>query len=82
MSRFAEKMVGESNRLGNMVGELIELSRLQGAEPLPDLDAVDVDTVVAEAMSRYKRGRRQRRHRHHHGRPDADTACLVTSRCW
>ena len=52
--RFAEMMVAESNRLANMVGELIELSRLQGAEPLPDLEAVDVDTVVAEAMSRYK----------------------------
>ena len=52
--RFAEKMVAESNRLANMVGELIELSRLQGAEPLPDLEAVDVDTVVAEALSRYK----------------------------
>jgi two-component system sensor histidine kinase SenX3 len=52
--RFAEKMVAESKRLANMVGELIELSRLQGAEPLPDLDAVEVDTVVAEALSRYK----------------------------
>ncbi|MGH3678518.1 MAG: sensor histidine kinase [Mycobacterium sp.] len=52
--RFAEKMVTESNRLANMVGELIELSRLQGAERLPDLEAVDVDTVVAEALSRYK----------------------------
>jgi two-component system sensor histidine kinase SenX3 len=52
--RFAEKMVAESNRLANMVGELIELSRLQGAERLPDLEAVDVDTVVAEALSRYK----------------------------
>jgi two-component system sensor histidine kinase SenX3 len=47
-------MVTESNRLANMVGELIELSRLQGAEPLPDLEAVDVDSVVAEALSRYK----------------------------
>ena len=47
-------MVAESKRLANMVGELIELSRLQGAEPLPDLEAVDVDTVVAEALSRYK----------------------------
>jgi len=54
VGRFAEMMVTESNRLANMVGELIELSRLQGAEPLPDLDAVDVDTVVAEALSRYK----------------------------
>ncbi|WP_293238418.1 ATP-binding protein [Mycolicibacterium sp.] len=54
VARFAEMMVTESNRLANMVGELIELSRLQGAEPLPDLDAVDVDSVVAEALSRYK----------------------------
>ena len=52
--RFAEKMVAESNRLANMVGELIDLSRLQGGERLPDLDAVDVDTVVSEALSRYK----------------------------
>lgn len=51
---FAEKMVAESVRLADMVGELIELSRLQGAERLPDLGAVDVDTVVAEALSRYK----------------------------
>jgi len=52
--RFSNKMVAESKRLANMVGELIELSRLQGAEPLPDLEAVDVDTIVAEALSRYK----------------------------
>jgi two-component system sensor histidine kinase SenX3 len=54
VGRFSEMMVTESKRLANMVGELIELSRLQGAEPLPDLDAVDVDTVVAEALSRHK----------------------------
>lgn len=52
--RFAEKMVAESTRLANMVGELIELSRLQGAERLPDLDAIEVDTVVSEALSRHK----------------------------
>ncbi|MEH3139014.1 MAG: ATP-binding protein [Mycobacterium kyogaense] len=51
---FAEKMVTESHRLASMVGELIELSRLQGGERLPDLDSVDVDTVVAEALSRHK----------------------------
>jgi two-component system sensor histidine kinase SenX3 len=51
---FAEKMLAESHRLADMVGELIELSRLQGAERLPDLDAVDVDSVVAEALSRHK----------------------------
>jgi two-component system sensor histidine kinase SenX3 len=52
--RFAEKMLAESNRLAKMVGELIDLSRLQGGERLPDLEAVEVDTVVAEALSRYK----------------------------
>lgn len=52
--RFGEKMHVESLRLGNMVNELIELSRLQGAERLPELETVDVDTVVAEALSRSK----------------------------
>ncbi len=52
--RFAGMMVAESIRLADMVGELIELSRLQGAERLPDLGAVDVDTVVSEALSRHK----------------------------
>jgi two-component system, OmpR family, sensor histidine kinase SenX3 len=52
--RFGEKALTEANRLGEMVGELIELSRLQGAERLPDMGAVDVDTVVSEAISRHK----------------------------
>jgi two-component system sensor histidine kinase SenX3 len=52
--RFGGKIYTESQRLANMVGELIELSRLQGAERLPDLVAVDVDTVVQEAISRHK----------------------------
>jgi two-component system, OmpR family, sensor histidine kinase SenX3 len=52
--RFGKKMHFESQRLANMVTELIELSRLQGAERLPELEAVDVDTVVAEALSRSK----------------------------
>jgi two-component system sensor histidine kinase SenX3 len=52
--RFGEKVLVEANRLANMVNELIELSRLQGADPLPDLGAVDVDTVVHEAISRHK----------------------------
>jgi two-component system sensor histidine kinase SenX3 len=54
VKHFAEKMVTESNRLANMVGELIELSRLQGGERLPDLEAVDVDSVISEALSRHK----------------------------
>lgn len=52
--RFAEKVLVEANRLGDMVAELIELSRLQGAEPLPNVVDVDVDKVVSEAISRHK----------------------------
>lgn len=51
---FGGKVVAESKRLGSMVTELIALSRLQGAEKLPDLDVVDVDTVVNEALDRSK----------------------------
>ena len=52
--RFAEKVLIEANRLGDMVAELIELSRLQGAESLPNMTSVNVDTVVSEAISRHK----------------------------
>lgn len=51
---FAERVLVESNRLAAMIGELIELSRLQGAEPLPDLAVVDVDVVINEVISRHK----------------------------
>ena len=54
VERFGRKLLTESQRLAGMVGELIELSRLQGAERLPDLVAVDVDSVVHEAISRHK----------------------------
>ena len=37
--RFAERIQHESTRLGRLVQELLELSRLQGAEPLPDAGA-------------------------------------------
>ncbi|MGY1806734.1 sensor histidine kinase [Blastococcus sp. SYSU D00669] len=50
--RFAERAGHEADRLGRLVRELIDLSRLQGAEPLPDLEPVAVDTVIAEAVDR------------------------------
>ncbi|AZP83060.1 sensor histidine kinase [Mycobacterium avium] len=52
--RFAEKVLVEANRLGDMVAELIELSRLQGAERLTNVTEVNVDSVVNEAISRHK----------------------------
>ena len=52
VQRFAEKLLRESVRLGALVNELITLSRLQGADPLPDLAVLEVDAVVAEAEAR------------------------------
>ncbi|WP_420810115.1 sensor histidine kinase [Halopolyspora algeriensis] len=49
---FATKILHESTRLGTLVSELIALSRLQGAESLPELNTVDVDGVVEEALER------------------------------
>jgi two-component system sensor histidine kinase SenX3 len=50
--RFASKILRESTRLGSLVTELIALSRLTGAEKLPELAAVDVDDVVEESLAR------------------------------
>ncbi|PXY35098.1 cell wall metabolism sensor histidine kinase WalK [Prauserella sp. PE36] len=52
--RFGEKILRESTRLGKLVTELIALSRLQGAERLPELNVVEVDAVVREALGRTK----------------------------
>jgi two-component system, OmpR family, sensor histidine kinase SenX3 len=52
VQRFANRMSHEADRLARLVRELIDLSRLQGGEPLPDLVPVDVDTVIAEAVDR------------------------------
>ncbi|MBA8955662.1 two-component system sensor histidine kinase SenX3 [Actinomadura namibiensis] len=50
--RFAGRMQHESVRLTNLVQDLMTLSRVQGDEPLPDMRAVSLDEVVAEALDR------------------------------
>ena len=50
--RFGTKILNEANRLGTLVTELIALSRLQGAERLPELAIVEVDKVVRAALDR------------------------------
>lgn len=52
--RFSDRMVHESARLGLLVQELIELSRLQGADPLPDPKVISVDKVLAEVTDRMR----------------------------
>jgi two-component system sensor histidine kinase SenX3 len=50
--RFGTKILNEATRLGSLVTELIALSRLTGAERLPELAVVDVDDVITEALAR------------------------------
>jgi two-component system sensor histidine kinase SenX3 len=50
--RFAERIRHESDRLGRLVTELLELSRLQGGEPLPNPEPVPIDRVIAEVIDR------------------------------
>ena len=45
--RFAGRMLTESDRLTQLVQQIIELSRLQGDDPLEAPVAVDVDGVIA-----------------------------------
>ena len=61
VQRFAGRIAHEADRLGRLVRELIDLSRIQGGEPLPELVPVDVDTVLAEAVDRTRTAARARR---------------------
>jgi two-component system sensor histidine kinase SenX3 len=50
--RFAGRMRQEASRLTHLVQDLIMLSRIQAAEPVPDPSPVELDVVVAEALDR------------------------------
>ncbi|WP_340062875.1 sensor histidine kinase [Corynebacterium parakroppenstedtii] len=49
---FGGKVMKETQRLGQLITELISLTKLQGAEPLPDFEVLSIDDVVDEAMER------------------------------
>ena len=49
---FGTKILDESHRMGHMISELISLSKLQGAEALPEMAVVKIDEVIEEAVSR------------------------------
>lgn len=51
VAHFAPRLIVESRRLSSLVQDIIELSRLQAPDALATPDLVDVDEVVATAMS-------------------------------
>ena len=50
--RFAQRIQHESGRLGRLVEELLELTRLQGADARTVCEPVAMDWVVAEVLDR------------------------------
>jgi two-component system sensor histidine kinase SenX3 len=59
--KFASRMGIESARLTDLVGQIIELSRLQSDDPLADPEIVDVDEVLADAVERRRMDAERRR---------------------
>jgi two-component system sensor histidine kinase SenX3 len=52
VARFAGRIQHEGARLAKLVGELMELSRVQGADPMPGATEIDVRSIVSEALQR------------------------------
>ncbi len=59
--KFASRMGIESARLTDLVGQIIELSRLQSDDPLADPEIVDVDEVLTDAVERRRMDAERRR---------------------
>ncbi|GAB3592115.1 Signal-transduction histidine kinase senX3 [Corynebacterium faecale] len=49
---FGNRLQREAHRMADMINELISLSKLQGAERLPDMEPVRVDDIIDEAIER------------------------------
>ena len=50
VQRFAERMIVESTRLSSLINDIIELSRLQGDDPLARAATFEIDSVIAQAV--------------------------------
>lgn len=50
VTRFAGRMQTESARLTRLVQQIIELSRLQGDDPLHEPQTVDVDAIISRSI--------------------------------
>lgn len=61
VARFVDRIAAEATRLSRLVQELLDLSRLQGGEPLPEMAPVDVASMLDEALASC-RSRADRKH--------------------
>jgi two-component system sensor histidine kinase SenX3 len=61
MERFANRIKSEAKRLEDLVREIINLSRLQGEDPLTDPYPVEMGEIVNEAMAQAETNSESRR---------------------
>lgn len=54
VEHFSESLTREAKRLSMMITELISLSKLQGAEALPDMEPLKVSEIIDAAVHRTK----------------------------
>jgi two-component system, OmpR family, sensor histidine kinase SenX3 len=59
--KFASRVGIESARLTDLVGQIIELSRLQSDDPLADPELVEIDEVLTDAVERRRMDAERRR---------------------
>ena len=50
VQRFAQRMIVESSRLSSLINDIIELSRLQGDDPLARAAVFEIDPVIVQAV--------------------------------
>jgi len=53
VERFSLKMMAEATRLGRLISDLLDLSRLEDAAPVPDL-AADLSTVAEKELAQVR----------------------------
>jgi two-component system sensor histidine kinase SenX3 len=49
MKQFTDRMMREADRMSRLVQELLDLSRLQGGEPMPAMAEIRVSDIIADA---------------------------------
>lgn len=54
VQRFSARMQVESQRLSNLITDLVDLSRLQSNDPLKHSELVEIDRMIAEAVDSTK----------------------------
>ena len=54
VKKFAEQLAQQASRLGSLTAEIIELSKLQAAGALAQLELIDVDSLIDDSVEQHR----------------------------